>query len=331
MKDRDIIELFRQEAKANSHLVNWLVKDNIPTKYPSRIRPCEKEGREYIDFYRTFYNILQWYKIKKLLNFNPNQGWTADESIIPQVKKKYQKVLNHMLTLNQRQYDFFYSAYDLYALAFYTAIDYRFQNLTGSKINTIVDFGSGIGRQATAWMGKCDKFYSVDAVDSLYLIQYKIYELLYPKELVESFDNREVKSFGDKKEGSLYHLPTWRMDSIPPRSVDLIIAINVLQEIAKGTLEYTLSHFKRIVKKQGFLYIRDLEQHYAPSHKVNIGRELMKNGWRLIYRYLGREGYDMESIPRLWVYTGEDYSKEFNIARRIKRVFTPIKNFGLKV
>ena len=113
---------------------------------------------------------------------------------------------------------------------------------------------------------------------------------------------------------------------VPDASISLIVAAHVLQELRERTLRYALAQFKRVIAPGGLLYVRDKE-FWMPMHQVRVGRELLRQGWELAYRFPGAEGRDIAGTPRRWVYTGEDTRRHFEHARRLKRVFLP--SYGL--
>lgn len=327
------IETFRKQAQlelkeVGGYFADWLeelVQDNKASDDCSDYRPWTLKGRKYLDFYDTFHHVLIWYKLEKISRFR-NLGWQVDSKVIDNIKDKFSGLIKHVLKAEDKNnfHDYF-RKYDVYPISRYTAIDYKFQNITGAKLNNILDFGSGIGRQAFQWCSQEGvNFFSVDAIESFYLLQNKIYSLLFPERLSEYFYGpqrfRELDFYSDTNK--LYHLPTWRMDLLPDKYFDMIICVQVLQEINEETLKYVLKQFKRIVKDNGFLYIRDNE-FWQPTHRVRVGRELLKQGWELIFKYSGRGGIDIEGLPRLWVFTSADKKNDFKHLRRIKRVFLP--------
>lgn len=347
------VEIFRSQMKAelnqtNSYLAGWLESEEWLGDKGNKVnsgqsvshRPWAKKGREFISFYETFYQVLSWYKIWKISRFR-ECGWKIDECVVKNIKSKFTILIKEALSAPESKYHDFFMNYDPDPISFYTAIDYKFQNITGSKITNVLDFGSGIGRQSFQWCSQDGmNLFSFDAIESLYLLQNRIYSLLFQESLNDyfydpiRFHNRDFYSQTNK----VYHMPTWKFQLLPEKYFDLIICAQVLQEVNKNTLEFLLEQFKRVIKKNGFLYIRDNE-YWAPSHRIVIGRELLKQGWELIFKYHGREGYDIEGVPRLWVFTGKDNNKCFRHLSRIKKVFLPSypqsysswKNYGLPI
>lgn len=320
----------RELDDSNEYLSRWLeVFVNKAKLLPDSRRPWAPRGREYLDFYETFYYVLHWYCQFKSGRFK-DMGWKIDETVAENIREKFLRLNREALSnKNKNQFHEYFKNYDFYPLSLYTAIDYKFQNITGTKVDNILDFGSGIGRQAFQWCSQGSvNLFSVDAIESLYMLQNDVYSLLFPDKLIEYFYGPErfcdpgFYSMRDK----LYHLPTWKLDLLPDRYFDLIICVQVLQELNKETLRFLLRQFRRIVKKNGILYIRDNE-FWKPAHKLRVGRELLEQGWELIFKYTGHEGADIAGIPRLWVFTDADNRKSFRHLTRIKRVFFPSHPF----
>tara|TARA_B100000315_G_C14464017_1_gene535083 strand:- start:1 stop:1056 length:1056 start_codon:yes stop_codon:yes gene_type:complete len=329
--------------KADKNLAEWLeVLRRMNGKREDKfIKPWIEKGRSYINFQETFYHTLRWYKLWKIKNFN-HLGWRLDDGIIDNIKQKFSLLIKYALELNgDKASSDYFKQYDPCIISRYTAIDYKFQNITGADINNVLDFGSGIGRQAFQWCSRPNvNFFSIDVTESLYLLQNEVYNLLFPEKLREYFydPQRFQKADFYSGKGKLYHMPTWKMDLLPDNYFDLIVCVQVLQEINETTLSYALQQFRRIIKKNGLLFIRDKE-FWTPAHKVRVGRELLKQGWELSFKYAGDEGIDIEGVPRLWVFTNKDNKDSFKYLSRIKKWLLPSypisysswKDFGLPI
>lgn len=164
---------------------------------------------------------------------------------------------------------------------------------------------------------------SVDAIESLYLLQHELYRRLFDRRLVEYFTGPdEFRAAAAVTPDGVVHLPTWRLTWLPDQRFDLITCVQVLQEINETTLGFVLKQFRRLIRPGGLLYIRDNE-FWMPAHRVRVGRELLRHGWHLAFRYPGNEGTDIEGVPRLWTYTGEDYGRYFKPHVRLKRCALP--------
>jgi hypothetical protein len=65
-------------------------------------------------------------------------------------------------------------------------------------------------------------------------------------------------------------------------------------------------------------------------HRIRVGRELLRQGWEIVYRFPGTEGRDIVGVPRLWAYTRDDTQRYFSHFRRLKRVFLPSYGWNLR-
>lgn len=324
------VEAFRSRMRADlaetgRPLDGWLERClRAPLPAHDR-RPFTEQGRIFRGFYETFYHVLAWYKLEKISTFKP-LGWVIDERVVATVNAQFVELIRQALAEESgHQFDAWLTSYDPGPIARYTAVDHAFQTLTGATVKTVLDFGSGIGRQAFQWCADPEvTFVSVDAIESLYLLQSRIYGLLYPEKVVEYFADPTAarEALAAMATGRLYHLPTWRMEWLPAASMDLIICVQVLQELNEAVLRHVLGQFRRIVKPGGLLYIRDKE-FWTPAHRVRVGRELLRQGWRLIFKHAGDEGTEIQGIPRLWVFTGEDHRRYFRPLARLRRAVLP--------
>ena len=339
------VETFREAARNelapdNAFLAGWhpsSVTDDTVEPGVGKLRPWTKAGREYHGFYKTFYCTLAWYKLWKIRKFDQT-SWIPDKNIIGNISERINVLINYALDNvdegfydDERQIDprKWLANYDPDLISRYTATDYLFQNITNTPITNVLDFGSGIGRQACQWFDPENgdegvNFISVDAVESLYMLQNKIYSLLYPEHLREyCFDQGAFQELDlSKPSKMMYHLPTWRMDRLPSRSVDLIICVQVLNELNESTVRYLLKQFERVAKQDCVLYIRDNELGYTPGHNLRVGRLLLQHGFELLFRYQGLEART-EGKPRVWAYTGvEKSTAHLGLKHRLARALS---------
>lgn len=319
-----------EELSGREHLGSWLEAwQSLPMPTPARaqdVRPWTRAGREWAGFAETFCRVLAWYKIDKIRTFH-ELGWTPRPEVLERVRGALLRLIDvaradPRLPAPQQEW---LAGYDVDALARYTAIDERFQTLTGQPIRTVLDFGSGIGRQAFAWSYERNdvKLYSVDAIESLYLLQADVYRRLFGERAIEYFEEPSFESaLAAAPADAIVHLPTWRMPLLATGSIDLAICVQVLQELDSSTLRYLLAELRRIVRPGGLVYIRDIE-FWTPAHKIRVGRALLADGWRLVFRYTGEERSEIEGVPRLWVNAGDDNARYFRLRTRLKRAFMP--------
>lgn len=333
-------KIVQKDLQQDKYLSCWL--EDWSTQESARNNklnpPWQKSNRIFLNFSDAFYNVLTWYKTHKINIDEEALVFSLDKSVINNIKKQLEILVKSSLDELGPEKRNELKNYDLNALSKYTAVDILFQNLSGRKITNVLDFGAGIGRQALYWACQNNvNYYAVDAVEKLYILQNHIFNILFPGKVKEYFCdvNSFTKASLVNPKENVVHLPTWKMDLLPDDHFDLVVAVQVLQEINEVTIKYVLSQFKRICKKGGQLYIRDNE-FWSPEHKLRVGRELLKQGWTLFYRYNYNQ---LEGVPRIWVFTGKDNRKDFKHLVRLKRIFLPSwpfhkrswKDYGLPI
>ena len=325
-------EVFRARARDElagiEHLGSWLDSwaSSADNRRAADTRPWTRRGREWAGFPETFCRVLAWYKLNEIGTFR-DVGWRPRPEIIVRVARGLQQLIDAARTDPQlpEPRRAWLDAYDVEPLARYTAIDERFQTITEEPVRTVLDFGSGVGRQAFVWsyLRHDVKLYSVDAIESLYLLQAEAFRRLFGDRVVEYFTEPAFDSAVElARPDAIVHLPTWRLNAVPSASVDLAICVQVLQELTTPTVRYVLTELRRIVRAGGLLYIRDKE-FWTPAHKIRVGRALLADGWRLVFRYGGDEGTEIAGVPRLWINAGDDNSRYFKLRARLKRAFLP--------
>ena len=270
-------ELAQVDQRRNGGWLNgkaWMGQAADPTTAP-RTEPWTLEGRHYVRFGETFCRVLRWYKPHKFDIFRP-LGWRLSPAVLDRLSAGFrimiaQALTDSTLTRDQRAW---LESFDVAPLSRYTAVDGLFQTVTARPMQVVLDFGSGLGRQALLWSYEREDvaFVSVDVTESLYLLQSELYRRLFGSRLNEYF---AAPSFAPSlTPGAVVHLPTWRLDALPHASVDLLIAVQVLQELNEATLRDVLAQFRRLIRPGGLLYIRDNE-FWTPSHRVRVGRALL--------------------------------------------------------
>lgn len=167
------------------------------------------------------------------------------------------------------------------------------------KIQNVLDFGAGYGRQANLWSTKTDGIYlAMDAIPNSYCLQNLYYKNL-GKPLFDYIENPDGFSFQEDKKG-IYHLPTWRYDLIPDNSFDLVMCVQVLPELNSKLVKTMLAQFRRILKPGGMLYIRDNAYSWKPAGKINVEKFLMRHNFVLEFKPHVIDKVDIVGVPRIW-------------------------------
>jgi len=161
---------------------------------------------------------------------------------------------------------------------------------------TVVDFGPGAGRLSAQWTVQGATYIGVEGIPETYCIQKQFYSLVYDK-FVDYLDKPDLKIKPDSK--ILYHIPSWRQELIPDKSVDLVSTVQVLGELRPEMLNFTVDQFARIIKPGGFLYIRDHGKRHNPN-KMNIPETVAARGFELLFEPDYTDLEDVHGIPKLW-------------------------------
>lgn len=195
--------------------------------------------------------------------------------------------------------------FDTAAVGLYNAQDYHFQTIAQTparqRPRRILDFGAGHGRQANLWFRQgsaVQSFTAVDAIPAPYLTQRMYYRAL-GLDLNDLMDQGADGFTIVEARDTVNHLPAWRLDLVPDRSVDMIIAVQVLRELSTPMLIFALQHFARILSEDGALYIRD----HIGFHNVNmldLDKLLTAYGMVPEWTPVWIDGVDIHGIPRLW-------------------------------
>jgi SAM-dependent methyltransferase len=190
-------------------------------------------------------------------------------------------------------------------LDFYNMTDRYLQgalNRPGERVERILDFGAGFGRQIATWDHQIT-YVAMDAIEVPYLLQ-RAYFLAGGVRLVDYMDDPE--GFRIQPDRSAYHLPTWRDDLLPDGFFDRVLCVQVLGEIPDRTFIWTLKLFARVLRPGGQLYIRDHNRGYQPGHRQLRERCLRKAGFALRFRPDLEDYVDVHGLPEIWTIGRKD-------------------------
>lgn len=164
----------------------------------------------------------------------------------------------------------------------------------------VLDFGAGYGRQVNLWSQKRDNlvFCAMDAIPKSYCLQHVYYNSAELPLHDYAVDPDNFKVDGDVP--GIYHLTTWRCDLIPDNFFDQIMVVQVLQELNGQLASYMIEQFHRMLKPTGRLYIRDHDQAWRPTHRLNLNKVLEDAGFVLEFRPHIVDRKDLHGIPRFW-------------------------------
>tara|TARA_B100000242_G_scaffold249915_1_gene191300 strand:- start:2840 stop:3748 length:909 start_codon:yes stop_codon:yes gene_type:complete len=254
--------------------------------------------------YNSKFDLIHW------MSF-----WTEKERVISPFdgKEKYEKFKKKSSEAHQKVFKYLFDKEILkkklhFGYDIYNAIDYYIISQNCDNFNVTLDFGSGYGRLAAMFSFKENQktFISVDCIESTYILQNLFLSLLKPQNFHEYFDYEFLnKKINIKQKNSIFHIPTWRMNIVENESVDLITSVFVLPEINEFALNNFITESKRILKKNGFIYVRDHlyqtgEKNHKGAHKLNTEKELRKNGFELIFKCEYKDNVDIYGTPRIY-------------------------------
>ncbi len=307
-----IFNLFKSAFEKDSSfikewMVNWTYQD------VRKKRKVNYEGDLPEDFYtydkpEDIIEWMNWLKSDKTDSFN------SDE-IDPLIKKSTLYDLSFFKKFNL---DFDFNGYEN-GIARNNAHDFILANLFNhinfSKTNRVLDFGSGYGRQANLWNQMNDEDYvhiSVDAIPKSYCFQHLYYSAIERPQHDYVLDS-EFKI--DENAKGIYHLPTWRMDLIPDNFLDKIMVVQVLPELNERLVKYIVKEFRRILKQEGILYIRDHGNSWRPGNKLNIDNFILnEGGFSLEYKMHAIDRKEFHGIPRIFKITKDEVKLQENVS-----------------
>ena len=178
------------------------------------------------------------------------------------------------------------------------------------QVKIMLDFGAGHGRLAnlafseTSDIPKVETYIAVDAIPSTYFTQAYYFEGLGLK-VWDYFDHCDDANLSPEKFTDLFgkydviHLPTWKINLLPEKSVDLISCVQVLKELPGELVANIIPVFGRLVTDCGAVYIRDHLQHHNPNH-MPIDLLLGANGFVLEFAPLLKDRREIHGLPRIW-------------------------------
>lgn len=292
----DIADLFDAAMSADSsrHIKGWMTEWTYQEKEHARKSTAGRE--QPFDVYSGASDLLKWF------------NWSS-ESVKPdyfddaQVAPLVDTCVQYDIPLLERHgFDCDVAAHAR-GVARYNAQDFLLQHAyaapAGQRINRILDFGAGYGRQACLWTRTVENcvYVGMDAIPRSYCLQHFYYSHLgIPLHDYAVAPNE----FHVEDRPGIYHLPTWRADLLPTGFFDMVTCVQVLPELNAPLVRHMISVFARVLRDGGALYIRDHGDAWRPANQLNIDRALERAGFVLEFQPHVRDRIDLHGIPRIW-------------------------------
>lgn len=210
---------------------------------------------------------------------------------------------------------------------FVNTIDYQVvtqitKDTRKEKIERILDFGAGYGRQANLYSQHpdCKEYTIVEAIEDSYVVQSIYMKIAAEKILDNCTFNEALLGRMDFKSNTkkLNHLMTFDMDKIPNEHYDLIICSNVLNEIMPDVFEYVIKQMARILKKGGILYVKDHGLGDQCGHRYYDYDVLESLNFALEYRPFVTDFKDIWTVPRIYRKYGDEKPSFLKPAKHIE-------------
>lgn len=259
-------------------------------------------------------------KILQYLSMNYENTFATPDEIITddyeEMKEYISKVLHEMyghffpfVTAEEFKYSQFIDSTVTARLQDYCFIR-KICNLS-SKINHL-DLGPGLGSHLI-YSKKVfnSSYYALEASPHSYSVQRFFFRYMSSINNIKYLDiidcenlclknaiiDTEVNS--DGKYG-IKHVPSWYFPAIANNSIDLVTATWMLNEITFPGVLWLLANTSRVLRKDGYFYIRDSGNLKVNRHSVNYDELLVKMGFVQVKRLNVNNRVDYFGVPRVY-------------------------------
>ena len=100
---------------------------------------------------------------------------------------------------------------------------------------------------------------------------------------------------------AIKQIPFWFFEKIEDNSYNLVTATNALNELNTSAIIYMLANSKRVLQKNGYVYIRDSGKLKPGRHLIDYDRVLIEHmGFELIHWLNVQNRVDMYAVPRIY-------------------------------
>lgn len=258
--------------------------------------------------YSSKFDLLNWFKFwtEKWRLVSPFEGEKKYEEFKQLSKERHDYILKRIFSTYKKESQI-HNGYDIW-----NAIDSYIITEKCSSIKNMLDFGAGYGRLGLIFgeHEEVKNYICIDSIEHSYMLQNIALSAMFPLKFYEYFEyafERQNFPLDLKNKTGIYHLPAWKWDLIPQRSIDVIISVFVLPEINEFGLQEFIHQAKRCLKKGGYLYLRDHlyttgEKSHKGAHKLNTEELLKENKFKIIYQGKFEDNKEIYGIPRVYQY-----------------------------
>ena len=173
-----------------------------------------------------------------------------------------------------------------------------------------LDLGPGLGSHAVYSLQFLKgTFYALEAIPHMYDIQRQFLRFLAPRygtylDLVEaenfSLTDQEIAAELSNQSHSIKHVPSWGFPHIKDKSMDLVTATWMLNEVSYAGILWLLSNALRVTKDGGYLYIRDSSKLKPNRHAIPYDQLLLEFGFEKAGQLDVQNRVDFWGVPRVY-------------------------------
>lgn len=162
---------------------------------------------------------------------------------------------------------------------------FKFSKIDKEKRISIIEIGGGYGRLAEAFLRggifNSIHYLLVDVTPGSLMYSYLYLKSQHPNLSIGAYFN------GDKYSSNFdcYIMPSWHLDKIVPKTFDISINVESMQEMEQEQVDYYINQFDRVTKPGGLVYLSNSKV-YVFKGKWNIPKY-----WKKLFD---------ENTPRSW-------------------------------
>lgn len=180
-----------------------------------------------------------------------------------------------------------------------------------SKKFSHLDIGPGLGSSAIFSLKFFDSnFYALEASEMSYGVQREFFRHLSPNvgdylDVIEcenfNLSTKEIeRELNENSDYRIKHVPSWKFQLVAKNSIDLVTAGFVFNELNHSGILWMLANASRILRKGGYLYIRDSYIMKHGQHNIDYDQVLLNIGFERKALLEVANRHDVYGIPRVF-------------------------------